>query len=145
MTLAAAVQERLKARVPALRTVGGALDLAAMQRANALPPQGPAAMVAPRGLRGGQVRSMAGGFVQDRDELVLVILILRDTDAARDRQGDLVSDLVEAVQLALAGWAPEGFTGDLRLVSGESLASPPGSFAYGLTFAVTHQLRTFPT
>lgn len=132
---------RLKEQVPALRTVGGALDLAALMKGNALAQHTPAAHVVPRGERGGAVVDATGGYIQAVSETLAVVLTFRHTDAARTTGADPVDDICAAVRATIAGWQPAGYPNVFRLSQGASLAAPPGSYAYAVEFTLDHQLR----
>lgn len=131
---------RLKDQVPALRSVGGALELTAMLKANALPAQ-TGAHVVPIGIRGGAARDVTGGFIQELDETVGVVLTFRNTNAAEARAAGDVDTILTAVMRAIAGWQPAGYPNVFRLVSGRQLTFAPGTFVYSLDFALAHQLR----
>lgn len=131
---------RLKDQVPGLRSVGGALELTAMLKANAMPPQG-GAYVVPQGSRGGAVRDVAGGFIQDVEDTVGVVVTFRNTNAAEARAAGDIEALLLSITRAIAGWQPAGFPNAFRFVRGAPLSFAPGTFVYSLDFALSHQLR----
>jgi hypothetical protein len=137
-----AVKTRLRDRVPGLHHIHGALALAALMAPGALAQtQTPAAFVVPGGERGAHPQDVSGGFIQEVTEAVSVILVFRGADAHTDRSADLVDELRLAVRAAIAGWAPATSIGVFRLVSGQRIATPTGSFGYALDFALSDQLR----
>lgn len=139
----AAILARLKDRVPALRSIGVALDLAAVLDGKLADQTGPSAWIVGMGARGGRPDISAGAHVQEIIETVGVILTLRSIDnRAGDRTEDLLEELKAAVRAALAGWGPDDAFGVFAL-SREGLAAfKPGHIAYALEFTAADQLRT---
>lgn len=104
----AAIEARLRDQVPALRTIGGAGDLAALEKSG-LPPREklPAAYVQPMEDEGGPNRMATGVIRQDITRRVAIVLLTTD---ARDARGELAAEGLEplylAVRTALVGWTP---------------------------------------
>ena len=139
--LVGSVINRLKTRVPALRTVEAGADLAAMLKTNALPQQTPAAHVLPLRLRGGQVTSASALFVQETDELVAVVLSFRNVDRTGASGLADMDDVKDQVIAALAGWGPDDAAGVFRLVGGDLVHLAAGLMIYQVELAITDQLR----
>jgi len=139
----AAVIERLKAEVPEFSgRVSGAADLAALQRANALPQTTPAAHVIPSGLAAGPDSALLGYFRQDVRRLYTVVLTWRIADPLGSRRITDVESLIEAVVQALSGWTPDPSTTSVfRMVRAQLLSFRDGAMVYGLDFALPDQVR----
>lgn len=138
-----AVVARLKAEVPALRTVAEAADMMALMAANALPAHGPAAHVVPAGLRGGKSEASAGAFIQDITEVVGVVITFRNTDATGKKALAQAPAIIMAILVAIAGWAPPDAPGVFALVRGTVLRMEATTLVYLLEFSIPLQLRIF--
>lgn len=144
MLEAATIITRLTATVPALASVEGAAELAALL---ASPPQvwnRTRAHVVPLGIKGGAVLDVAGAFVQAIDVAFAVYLSLPSHgDAKGGRKLDDVSVLQNAIIATLCGWVPAGVTsqGEVRLVRAYLAELKPGAIVYALEFAVSDHLR----
>jgi hypothetical protein len=136
----ASVIARLKARTTISR-VEGATQLQALIAAGALPAAGTFAFVVPMGLRGGQVQMATGAFVQATEEVVAVVLALRDVLPEADRARDALDDLIEVTMGAIAGWQAPGAIDVFRLSRGSIVSLTKGLLLYQLEFAVSAQLR----
>jgi len=138
----AAIEARLKDRVPALRRIGVAADLSAVLEGKLADPNGPSAWIVGLGARGGRPDAAAGVFVQGVTETVSIILTVRSIDnRAGDQAVDEVETLKTAIRAAIAGWAPAGAF-DLYALSREQLiAFKPGYLAYALEFTAAEELR----
>lgn len=144
MLEAATIISRLTSTVPALASVEGAAELAALL---ASPPQvwnRTRAHVVPLGIRGGAVLDAAGAFVQAIDVAFAVYLSFPSHgDAKGGRKLDDVSALQNAVIATLCGWVPAGVTsqGEVRLGRAYLAELKPGAIVYALEFAVSDHLR----
>lgn len=144
MLEAATIITRLTSTVPALASVEGAAELAALL---ASPPQvwnRARAHVVPLGIKGGAVQDAAGVFVQAIDVAFAVYLSLPSHgDAKGGRKLDDVSVLQNAIIATLCGWVPAGVAsqGEVRLVRAYLAELKPGAIVYALEFAVSDHLR----
>jgi hypothetical protein len=137
-----AVKARLSDAVPALRTVEGAANMAALMASNGLPQQTPAAHVVTLGIQGGDEEAMAGAFIQSVTEVVGVIVTWRMV-VQTDRAVADVETLIDAITQAVAGWEPEGAMAPFRLLRGQLVTMNKGTLVYQLDFAIPNQLRIF--
>jgi hypothetical protein len=145
------VISRLKDMVPDLRSVEGAVELAALMASKPQAGAGIVAHVIATGLRGSAADASAGAFVQEVEEIVAVILtISAPGDRKGAKAGDQLGAIVACVILALAGWAPdstwepEGETvGVFRLARAAVQRMEPGLIVYAVEFAITDQLRIY--
>lgn len=138
----AEVIARLKAEVPAFRTVEGAVELAALMQSNALAQwDGWAAYVIPVGIRGGSVDSATGLFIQSTDEVVGVLLIARNSGRTGADILGAVSDVIDATFAAMCGWGPDSAPGVFRLLKAGVQSLSGGTFTYNIEFAIGDQLR----
>jgi len=135
-----AVKARLSDAVPALRTVEGAANLAALMASNGLPQQTPAAHVVTLGIQGGDEEAAAGAFVQSVTEVVGVIVTWRMV-VQTDRAVADVETLIDEITQAVAGWEPEGAMAPFRLLRGQLVTMNKGTLVYQLDFAIPNQLR----
>jgi hypothetical protein len=148
-----AVTERLGSAVEGLDgAVDSALSLAEMLARKALPQRAVSAFVIPSGLTGRTAQSSENAFLQDVDETVAIVLVLRSAnDVSGERSLPGLSTLVWSVIFALAGWSPEvepdeaatGIdpTGVLELRRGRTLQLSAGTVFYQLDFALMQQIR----
>ena len=137
-----AVKARLSDAVPALRTVEGAANLAALMASNGLPQQTPAAHVVTLGIQGGDEEAMAGAYIQSVTEVVGVIVTWRMV-VQTDRAVADVEMLIDEITQAVAGWEPEGAMAPFRLLRGQLVTMNKGTLVYQLDFAIPNQLRIF--
>lgn len=136
-----AVIARLKAEVPALRTVAAAADMMQLMKANGLPQITPAAHVVPAGLRGGSAEAMAGAFIQNITEAIGIVITFRNTDAAGAKGLAQADDVITDILTAVAGWGPEDAPGVFALVRGSVLSMEATTMVYLLEFSIPLQLR----
>jgi len=152
--LADAVVDRLAQKIPALAggRVRGALEFAELVRQKALPNYTPAAFVVDGGMSGRGAESSAGAFLQDAEEGIAVVLVLRSAgDVTGARAQPKLSELKWQVLFALCGWAPEGAedededgtdpVGVLELRRGRINSVDAGTVFYQLDFAIRQQIR----
>lgn len=125
-----------------LRRVEGAADFMALRKANALPQVTPAAHVIPGGLRGGARQDTAGGYIQDYEEVVAVIITLRGNDPEGQRALAALDPIITAIIGAICGWAPVPGPGDFRLARGSVASMDAEALVYLLEFAIPRQLRS---
>lgn len=139
------VLARVKAVVPAFAAdsrLGNAAQFSTLIEGNQTPQVTPAAFVLPGPLQGGAANAMAGAFVQDfRETVILVLFVKVAGDARGGRAIDEITPLIRQVVLAIAGWAPADATGVFVLASGELVGSQRGHLIYQLDFALEDQLR----
>jgi hypothetical protein len=144
MLATGSIMARLTAEVTDLASVKGASELAALLAA---PPQvwkQPHAYVVPMGIRGGQVQSAAGIYVQAIDVSFSVYLVFpAHNDAKGARALADVAAVQSAVITALCGWVPAGQAadGDVRLARAYLAELKPGLLVYAIDFTVPDQMR----
>lgn len=146
MIAAAPIIERLRDQVADLQSVDGAAELAAVLKAGTQIHARPRAFVVPLGLRGLEVASFAGTYVQEIEVTFGVYLVFNATsDPTGARTLPDVGAIQTAVIAALCGWTPEGseVAGDFRLARAQLADLKPGQVAYALEFTAKDQLR-FP-
>ena len=138
--------DRLKVRVPDLgKRVSGAAEFAALTATGAAPQDTPAAHVIPSGITGGKVVAATGVFLQGTDRLYSIILTIRASDASGGRILDRVSEFIDDIIAALAGWNFGNRVGVMHLRRCTLARAASGVFAYELTFSIDDQLRIDPT
>jgi hypothetical protein len=147
------VIDRLADAVPHLRSVEGAVELAAVMASRPQAAAGIAAHVVNTGLRGGAADAIAGAFTQDVEIAIAVILtISAPGDRKGARAGDQLGSITTQVINALAGWAPASSwhteedpeaetVGVFRLTRAAPLRVEPGIIVYAIEFAVSDQMR----
>lgn len=137
---------RLKDRVPDLGgRVAGAAEFAALTATGAVPQVTPAAHVIPSGMSGGAHHAQTGGYLQGIDRLYSVVLTLKSGDAAGSRVLARVSQFIDDIVRALAGWAMGDRVGVLVFRRAQLARAAAGVFAYELTFSIADQLRIIPS
>lgn len=137
---------RLKERVPDFSgRVEGALNLAELMAAGALPQTTPAANVLSVGLQGGTPDAAAGLFRQPYEEVFGVMLTFRSNTPVGKRAFDRVEEIKRAVIEAVAGWVPSDQFGPFRLARGTLVNFSAGTLVYQIDFAIGDQLRIIPT
>jgi hypothetical protein len=133
---------RLRATVPALRSVEGAVELAALMASKPQVQAGVIAHVIPSGQRGGAADVSGSAFIQDVDHVVSVILtFVAPGDRSGARSADTVGATVEAVIASLAGWAPGDTVGVFRLLRSGIQRAEPGLIVTATEFGLADQLR----
>ncbi|WP_054007884.1 phage tail terminator protein [Cypionkella psychrotolerans] len=138
--------DRLKARVPDLgMRVFGAAEFAALTATGAVPQVTPAVHVIPSGITGGKQNVQIGAYIQAVERMFSVILTLRAGDASGGRVLDRVSDFIESIIAALAGWELGDRIGVLQFRRCTLARAANGVFAYELTFSLSDQLRITPS
>lgn len=138
------VISRLDAQVSDLSgRIEGAVQFADLMRRKALPQVTPAAYVLPLGLRGGRPEASAGAFLQDFDEMIAVMLVLRSHDRTGGRKLPELDDLITATVNAICGWGPATAPGVFVLGRGSIVSMNAGTIVYQLEFALSDQLRIF--
>ena len=144
--LADDVRARLEDRVPDLAgRIEGAASLAALIKANALPPVTPAAHVVMMGSRGGQPSRATGLFLQPVECMVGVILTVRSYDRVGERAAEPAEALGEQIVQALAGWTPDEDAAEpFRLLRSGVVSMEGGAVVFQIDFAISTQLRISP-
>lgn len=134
------IAARLRAQVPALKSVGGAADLdAAIEGAVTTP----SAFVIPMAYDA-EKPYLVGVHAQDTTEAFAVLLV---TSNKRDGTGAAalqdLRPLREQVRAALAGWAPDPATGEpVSMTGGRLLAFPAGRLWWADEFQVQTSYRS---
>lgn len=137
------ITDRLSRTVPDLASVDGVAELAAVLKSPPQPHQRPRAFVALQTLRGGEVTSAAGVFVQMLDATVTVYLLFPShADPTGARAVVDVGAMQASVIGALCGWVPPaGAITPFRLVRSALADLRPGLVVHTIEFGITDQLR----
>lgn len=147
-----AVTARIEAIAGLAGCVEGALSLSEMLARKTLPQRRLTAFVIPSGLNGRAAQSSENAFLQEVDETIAVVLMLRTAnDATGSRAMPGLDTLVWEVIYRLAGWSPEASPdeetsgnepiGVLELRRGRALNLSAGTVFYQLDFALQQQVR----
>lgn len=137
------LRARIEQQVPALAgNIGHAGQFAQLVERNQLPQWRAGGFVLPGRIAGGAVKSATAAFIQDIDETVAVVLVVRvASDPTASAALDEITPLVRAVVMGVVGWAPDGVPGVFALASGELVGSQAGALIYQLDFSLFDQLR----
>lgn len=140
------MRARLAAKVPEVAgNLGTAGEFAQLVERNQLPQWRIGAFVLPGALTGGLVRSASTTFIQDIDETIAVVLIVRvAADPTGGKALDEITPLVRAVVMGVVGWGPEDAPGIFELVRGELVGSQGGALIFQIDFKLSDQLRNIP-
>ena len=142
MVPSADIIARLKAMVPSLGAVEGAVELSALMAAKPQARPKPMAHVVPTGLRATGGEASAGAFTQMVDQVFAVFLTLSTVNDPTGAKAQASLDaLILEVILALAGWGPEAAVGVFRLLRAAPLKIEAGVIVYTIEFAISDQLR----
>lgn len=99
------------------------------------------AFVMPAGIRGGKVRDVTGGYVQDIDDIIAVVIIVPDPSPAGGRQVAVIDALIRSTIGVLCGWQPDGAMGRFALMRAAMINLGNGALAYQIDFTISDQLR----
>lgn len=142
MLAAADIIARLKAEGPELRSVQGAVELAALLKAGTPIVGKPFAHVVPMGLRGLPPEVATGAFVQQIDVAFSVVLTIPTVDDPKGEKAQSTADaLMTSVITALSGWGPETAPGVVYMTRAQIVRFEPGLIVYGIDFAITDRLE----
>jgi hypothetical protein len=144
MTIAAALQDRIKQRVPELNNrVDAVADFAAFIASKALPQAMPASFVLPLGFSGRDPQASSGAFVQGKDDTFGVVLVAGATaDPKAVKAIGTIEQLTDKLLDAICGWAPADSPGVFYALRGRLVSVVPGSAVfYQIDFAITDQIR----
>lgn len=121
-----------------------AADLTELVRKGQLPQAPVSAFILPLGLRPrSEGDAMAGAFVQQVDETVGVLLVVRAAgDATGGKALPTIDSLVDSVIATLAGVAVGDEPGVLRLSRGALISAEAGVVIYQIDFTLQRELRT---
>ncbi|MEQ1499142.1 MAG: hypothetical protein ABL914_10810 [Novosphingobium sp.] len=120
----------------------GAAQFAELIDKNRMPQVTPAGFVLPGGLTGGGAEMMAGKFVQNFREGVIVVVMVRVAgDPLAMRAIDEASPIIRAVVQAICGWGPDDAPGVFVLERGELVGAKDGALIYQIDFSLNDQLR----
>lgn len=140
-----AIVQRLKDRVPGLAgRVDKAGALAALMAEGALPRVTPAAHVVPTGIVGGKGEVATGAYRQSIGRQISVALSIRAHDPAGRRALDEIEPLIDAIILALVGWAPARGPGVVGFRYAQLASFKAGMAVYDIAFVLPSQIRTNP-
>jgi hypothetical protein len=145
---------RLDSQVALLHgRVKSALELSELIARKELPQSAAAAFVLDNGMSGRAAESSEGAFLQDAEEMVSVVLVLRSAgqDAAGSKVAPTLHQLKWDVIFSLCGWGPAAVgeedetgiepIGVLELRRGRVNSVLAGTVFYQLDFAVAQQIR----
>ncbi len=135
---------RLKDKVTGLQgRIHGAAALAALMGPDAVPQVTPCAHVMAAGIAApGRQGATSGAFIQPIERQVAVALSLRVHDPQGSRALDEAEALIDAIVLALAGWAPDVTSVGVMTFRGAALVRfERGIAVYEIDFSATDQLR----
>ena len=140
----AAVQDRLEQQVPALRTVEGAIEFAALEQAP-LDAKLPAAYVMAAEDRASPNTMASMVLRQEVSRTIRVVLFTRNL---RDRRGERAAQQLETlfteVRTALIGWLPPGARQPLELRAGALLGFANQTAAWAEDYACTFNIEKRP-
>lgn len=143
MIAASDIINRLKAEGPTLRSVQGAVELAALLKAGTPLVGKPFAHVVPMGLRGLPPEVISGSYSQQIDVAFSVVLTIPTVDDPKGEKALTAADaLVFGIITALSGWGPETAPGVITMTRAQILRFEPGLIVYGIDFAITDRLET---
>ena len=134
---------RLEAEAPLLRDVHGAGAFSALIAAKVAPTTTPVAYVVPVAMRGGSNEDSAGAFVQNTDETLSVIIMLRSNDRVGDKGVEPIIAVRDQVIASIAGWTPSTQTGSFALRGAKMTSVVAGLLVYQVEFSISDQLRIF--
>lgn len=134
--------QRLRDQVTELRSVDGALEMAALMRAKTPLVGRPIAHVLSTGARGQRPDLIAGDYSQLVDLAFAVILTIPVVnDATGGRTAATADRLIDAILRALVGFAPEGAPGALQLGGWQIVRMDAEVVAFSIDFSITDLLR----
>lgn len=142
MIAASDIIDRIKSHGPALRSVQGAVELAALLKAGTPIVGKPFAHVVPMGLRGQPPEVAAGSFAQQIDVGFSVVLTVPTIDDPKGEKAISAADpLVTGIITALSGWGPEAAPGVIYMTRAQIVRFEPGLIVYGVDFTITDRLE----
>lgn len=142
--LAALVAERLRARLPELIGVGGAVDFAELVERGQRPQRLPAAFVLSLG-DDAQPGDLIGteDWLQQVEERVAVVLVHQDRgDAGGDKAREKLVPLAGRVRAEIAGWHPGPEYGPCHYLRSRLHGLAAGAVWQQLDFQVRFELET---
>jgi len=140
----AGVQDRLSAQVPALRTVEGAVEFAALQKPP-LDAKLPAAFVMAAEDRAAPNTMASQVLRQEVTRTIRVVLFVRSLrDARGAAAAEQLETLMDAVRDALIGWLPPGARKPLELQAGALLGFSDQTVAWAEDFTCTFNIEKRP-
>lgn len=142
MIRAGDIVERLRAGCPALRSVQGAVELAALLKAGTPIVGRPFAHVVPMGLRGLPPDVATGSFTQQIEVAFSVVLTVPTIDDPKGEKAITAADsLVQVIITALSGWGPDVAPGVVYMTRAQIVRFEPGLIVYGIDFSITDRLE----
>lgn len=134
--------QRLRDQVTELRSVDGALEMAALMRAKTPLVGRPIAHVIATGARGQRADVATGVYSQPVDLAFAVILTIPVVnDATGARAAATVDRLIRAIVQALVGWAPDSAPGVVQLGGWQLARFDAEVIAVSIDFSITDLLR----
>lgn len=142
MIAAADIIARLMQEGPELRSVQGAIELAALLAAGTPIVGKPFAHVVPMGLRGLPPEVGTGHFAQQIDVTFSVVLTIPIIADPKGEKALIAADpLVNSIITALSGWGPETAPGVIYMTRSQIVRFEPGLIVYGIDFSITDRLE----
>lgn len=142
MIAAADIIDRLKDASLGLRSIEGAMELAALLAAGKPQVGKPFAHVIPMGLRGLVPEVAAGSFAQQIDFGFSVVLTIPTiNDPTGDKAMTAADPLVLGIITALSGWGPDTAPGVVYMTRSQIIRFEPGLIVYGIDFTITDRLE----
>lgn len=143
MIAAADIIAQLKTAELGLRSIEGAMELAALMAAGKPQVGKPFAHVIPMGLRGLPPETLASSFVQQIDVSFSVVLTIPTVnDPTGDKAMAAADPLVLGIITALSGWGPATAPGVAYMTRAQIIRFDPGLIVYGIDFTLTDRLET---
>lgn len=142
MLQAPAIIQRLRELVPELRSVDGALEAAALQRAKVALVGKPIAHVIPTGARAQRPDVITGAFSQTVDlTFAVIVTIPVANDATGAKTAATIDRLLGSILAALLGWGPEDAPGVIAASGWSLMRLDTEAVAYSIDFYITDLLR----
>jgi len=139
------VRERLAIKAPEFGTLGNAAQFAQVLKDNQLPQTELGGFVLPGPLVGGTADTMSGLFIQNFNEEVWVVLVIRNSAGALGEEAvDELPPLVSKVIEGVVGWGPDDAPGVFALGSAELVGSQDNAILYEIHFRLFDQMRVTP-
>lgn len=137
------VSARIEAQVPSLNArVEGLAELSLLMAANEVPQVTPCAFVIPLGLDGSEQLDATSVHSQIVTEQVGVIVVVDYAGVNHGAEAlPELSQLIDELVRAIAGWTPDEATTNFALRRGRLLDSRQGSVFYQLDFSIQSLLR----
>lgn len=124
--------------IAALRTIGGALEYAALKN---VPGRLPAAFVVPEAMTANESSRAVGAIDQKLSQIFAVVLVFGVGRAGASQAVDAIDALESDVFAALIGWAPPEGWSPVQLIGGALLDIDATAYSWVLRFKTTTHFR----